>query len=184
MTETTLTPSRLWKRMTLDQRQRAARAFWEDPEATEDQIQAALLIAQQKKFRPKTVVGLDLDHKAKHLASLATLPDKIAARALVVYHLSEHRPMMGAFLDALGVPHEDGLIKDEAAKEESGSAESSSVESSGGAASVKPDPAKFGSAVAALTERFPADDVRLYLNTLVSQDPETWGALRELVAQP
>ena len=59
MTETTLTPSRLWKRMTLDQRQRAARAFWADPEATDDQVQAALLIAQQKKFRPKTVIGLD-----------------------------------------------------------------------------------------------------------------------------
>ena len=53
MTETTLTPSRLWKQMTLDQRTRAARAFWADPEATDDQVQAALLIAQQKKFRPR-----------------------------------------------------------------------------------------------------------------------------------
>jgi hypothetical protein len=180
MTDTTLTPSRLWKRMTLDQRQRAARAFWEDPEATDDQIQAALLIAQQKKFRPKTVVGLDLDRKAKHLASLATLPDTLAARALVLYHLADHRPMMGAFLDALGVPHEDGLIKDESKNAESKNAEAEGAEA---AASVKPDAAKFGSAVAALTERFPADDVRLYLNTLVCQDPETWGGLRELVAQ-
>ena len=48
----TLTPSRLWKSLTLDQRQRIARAFWLDEEAVEDQLQAALLIAQQKKFRP------------------------------------------------------------------------------------------------------------------------------------
>ena len=33
------------------------------------------------------------------------------------------------------------------------------------------------SAAASLAEQFPAEDVSLYLNTLLSQDPETWGAL-------
>ena len=99
--------------MTLDQRTRAARAFWEDPEATDDQVQAALLIAQQKKFRPKTVIGLDVDRKARHLATLGGLPDAMAARALIVYHLAEQRPMMGAFLDALGIEHENGLIQED-----------------------------------------------------------------------
>src|SRR5688572_30857080 len=116
MTETTLTPSRLWKQMTLDQRARAARAFWEDPDATDDQVQAALLIAQQKKFRPKTVVGLDIDRKARHLSTLGSLPDTLAARALILYHLAEHRPMMGAFLDELGIAHKEGLIEEEAVK--------------------------------------------------------------------
>src|SRR6266550_7900015 len=116
MTETTMTPARLWKQLTLEQRQRAARAFWEDPDATDDQVQAALMIAQQKKFRPKTVIGLDVDRKAKHLATLGAMPEQIAARALIVYHLAEQRPMMGAFLDALGISHENGLIKDDAAK--------------------------------------------------------------------
>ena len=101
MTDTTLTPSRLWKKMTFEQRQRAARAFWEDEEAADDQTQAALLIAQQKKFRPKTVAGLDVDRKARHLASLVSMPGTIAARALIVYHLAEHRAMMAAFLDAV-----------------------------------------------------------------------------------
>ena len=60
MTETlTLTPSRVWKQMTPDQRTRAAHAFWSDEEATDDQLQAVLLISQQKKFRPKTVIGTD-----------------------------------------------------------------------------------------------------------------------------
>jgi hypothetical protein len=158
-TETTLTPSRLWKKMTSEQRQRAARAFWEDEEATNDQVQAALLIAQQKKFRPKTVVSLDVDRKTKHLAGMMTLPDSIVGRALIVYHLAEHRPMMGAFLDALGITHENGLIQDE---------------------DVKPDPSKVPAAAAELAGKFPADDVRLYLNTLVCQDPETWGALRDV----
>src|SRR3954463_7783032 len=113
MTEPTLTPSRLWKRMTPDQRLHAARAFWLDEQATDDQVQAVLLIAQQKKFRPKTVVSLDDERKARHLASIVSLPDTLAARALVVYHLAEHRAMMAAFLDALGIAHENGLIQED-----------------------------------------------------------------------
>jgi hypothetical protein len=160
MTET-LTPSRLWKRMTADQRQRAARAFWSDGEAKTDQLQAVMLIAQHKKFRPKTVNGLDLDRKARHLATLPSLPDALAARALVVYHLAEQRAMMGTFLDALGVAHDNGLIQDE---------------------SVKPDASKIETAAAAIGQQFPPDDVRLYLETLLCQDPETWGALNKIVA--
>jgi hypothetical protein len=159
MTDTTLTPSRLWKQMTAEQRQRAARAFWEDPDATDDQVQAALLIAQQKKFRPKTVIGLDLDRKARHLATLGTLPDTLAARALILYHLADHRPMMGVFLDALGIAHENGLIQED---------------------DVKPDLSKVAPAAAEIATQFPAEDVRIYLNTLLCQDPETWGALRGL----
>src|SRR5262245_52232987 len=154
-----MTRSPLWKSMTIDQLQRAARAFWSDEEARDDQLQASLLIAQQKKFRPKTIVALDLDRKTRHLASLASLPDTIAARALIAYHLAEHRPMMGAFLDALGIKHENGLIEEDA---------------------VKPDADKLAPAAAKLTSDYPADDVRLYLSTLVCQDPDTWGALSEV----
>src|SRR2546425_1168516 len=50
----TRTASRLWQRMTAEQRLCAAYALWRDDEATSDQRQAALLTAQQRKFRPKT----------------------------------------------------------------------------------------------------------------------------------
>jgi hypothetical protein len=146
--------------MSSAQRLASARAFWADDEAIDDQIQAALLIAQQKKFRAKTIIGLDVDRKSKHLASLASLPDSIAGRLLVLYHLSDQRALMGRFLDALGIEHENGLIKEE---------------------HVKPDAAKLAPAAAALSAEFPADDVRLYLTTLLSQDPETWGGLAEIV---
>jgi hypothetical protein len=145
--------------MTADQKARAARAFWSDPDATDDQIQAVLLIAQQKKFRAKTIVGLDIDRKARHLATIASLPDGLAARALILYHLAEHRPMMAAFLDELGIAHADGLIEDEA---------------------VKPDAQKLAPAAAALAKAFPREDVALYLNTLLCQDPETWEGLRDI----
>ena len=146
--------------MTSDQRQRAAHAFWSDPDATDDQVQAAFLIAQRKKFRPKTVIGLDLDRKARHLATVAGVPDQIAARALVTYHLAEQRPMMRAFLDALGIAHENGLIQEE---------------------NVKPDATRVKSAVDKISSEFPSEDVRIYLNTLLCQDPETWGGLEETV---
>src|SRR5580765_4444241 len=159
MTESTLTPSRLWKQMTLDQRMRAARAFWADPEATDDQVQAALLIAQQKKFRPKTVIALDEERKAKHLATLGGLPNAMVARALIVYHLAEQRPMMGAFLDEVGIKHEEGLIADD---------------------DVKPDASKVGAAAAKIAGQFPPESVSLYLNTLLCQDPETWNSLADV----
>lgn len=155
----TVTPSRMWKRMTPEQRLRVARAFWLDEQAVDDQMQAVLLISQQRKFRPKTVVSLDVDRKARHLASLPSLPDALAARALVTYHLAEERPMMGAFLDALGIAHEDGLIQEDHAS---------------------PDPEKIGPAAAGLAEQFQADNVSLYLNTLLCQDPNTWGALADV----
>ncbi|HVH27365.1 MAG TPA: hypothetical protein VM818_11410, partial [Vicinamibacterales bacterium] len=155
-----LTPSRLWKRMSGAQRLASSRAFWSDTEAVDEQVQAAMLIAQQKKFRPKTVIGLDLDRKSKHLASLATLPDPIAGRVLVLYHLTDQRALMSRFLDALGIEHENGLIK---------------------ADDVKPDSTKLAPAAAALAQEFPADDVRLYLTTLMCQDPDTWGGLSDIV---
>ena len=145
--------------MTAEQRLQAARAFWQDEQATDDQIQAVMLISQRKKFRPKTVIGLDLDRKSRHLASLAAMPDALAARALIVYHLAEQRPMMGAFLDALGVAHENGLIEDDA---------------------VKPEAGKIAEAAAKISEAYPAEDVSLYLSTLLCQDPETWDGLAGL----
>src|SRR3954452_2917246 len=156
MTESTLTPSRLWRRMSADQRLRAARAFWAEEEASDDQLQAVMLIAQQKKFRPKFVLSLDDERRAKHLATIVGLPEALAARCLVIYHLKDHREMMGAFLDALGLKHDNGLIEDDDAK---------------------PDAEKIGPAVETIAAKYPAEDVSLYLTTLVCQDPETWGGL-------
>jgi hypothetical protein len=145
--------------MTPEQRLSAARAFWLDEQGANEQMQAVLLIAQQKKFRPKTVVGLDEDRKARHLASLASVPDVVAGRALIAYHLAEQRPMMGAFLDALGIAHENGLINEE---------------------DVKPDASKIPAAADAIAAQYPPEHVSLYLNTLLCQDPETWQALAEV----
>ena len=158
MTDTTLTASRLWKRMTADQRLRAARALWADKEAAGDKQQAAQLIAKHMKFRPKSVSGLDADRKARYLTAVPEVPEELAAHLLIMFHLAEQRPMMGTFLDALGIKHDDGMIDEE---------------------HVTPDPTKFGAAKAAITAAYPAEDVALYLDTLQWQDPASWGALGE-----
>jgi hypothetical protein len=153
-------PSRIWKRLSAERRQQAAEAFWADEQSTEQQIEGIAAIASHMKFRTKSVVALPLDRKVKYLLGLPAMTDSIAARSLVAYHLEHQRPMMGAFLDALGISHEDGLISEDNV--------------------TVPEAGKVQSAGADLTTQYPADDVSLYFSTLVSQDPETWAALTEL----
>ena len=153
-------PSRLWKRLPLERRMEAAELFWNDEQSADQQIEAVSAIAAHMKFRVKSVLNLPPEKRTKYLATLPGISDAIAARALVSYHLDRQRPMMGAFLDALGIAHDQGLISDEQV--------------------AKPDENKLRSAAAELRTKFPADDVSLYLATLVSQDPETWGALAEM----
>ena len=152
-------PSRLWRRMPVERRIDAADLFWNDEHSADQQLEAVASIASHMKFRPKSVLGLAPEKRAKYLATLPTMSDAIAARALVNYHLERQRPMMAAFLDLAGIAHEDGLITEENMP--------------------KPDAAKVQEAAKALREKYPAEDVSLYLATLVSQDPETWDSLIE-----
>lgn len=146
--------------MTAERRSDAAQLFWNDEQSAEQQVEACASIATFMKFRAKTVLGLPLEKKTSYLTRLPNVSDAVAARALVNYHLERQRPMMGAFLDALGIAHENGLIRDETV--------------------LKPEPERLRAAVAAISDQFPADDVSLYFSTLVSQDPDTWGELAEL----
>jgi hypothetical protein len=153
-----LRPSRLWRSMPVDQRVSAASAFWRDEQAALEHAEAVALIARQVKFRPKSVLALPVEKKARHLGGLPQVSDLLAARLLVAYHLEHQRPMMGAFLDALGIAHEDGLIKDEEPK--------------------APEAETLDRAVATLTAAYPKADVARYFWTLLWQDPDTWGGLQ------
>jgi hypothetical protein len=153
-------PSQLWKQLSPERKLQAAEAFWGDENASMEQAEAVLAIAQRIKFRPKSVVALPREKKARHLVSVGAVSELVAARLLVAYHLAQQRPMMGGFLDALGIAHEGGLIADE------------NVEA--------PDPQRLREAAATISRSYPAEDVALYLSTLVWQDPETWGALSDV----
>lgn len=150
-------PSRLWKRMPADRRAAAAELFWNDDQSAEQQAEAVSAIATHMKFRPKSVMALPLEKKARYLASLPKVSDSVAARALVHFHLERQRPMMAAFLELLGIAHDNGLITEEEI--------------------AAPDPAQLRNAADELGSKYPPDDVALYFSTLVAQDPDTWGAL-------
>jgi hypothetical protein len=153
-------PTRLWKRLPVERRTAIADLFWRDEESAEQQIEAVAAIATHMKFRAKSVFGLPIAKRAKYLASLPGISETIAARALITYHLQRQRAMMGAFLDSLGIAHDNGLIAEDTV--------------------ARPDVEKLRAAAAELAAKFPPEDVALYLSTLVSQDPDTWGDLADL----
>lgn len=150
-------PARLWRSLPSDLRVTASTAFWTDEQAALEQAEAVSLIARQIKFRPKSVLSLPVEKKAKHLAGMAQVSDLLAARLLVAYHLQHQRPMMGRFLDELGIAHDNGLITDESPS--------------------APDPQSLDKAAKTLAAEFPKDDVSRYFWTLLWQDPATWGGL-------
>ncbi len=151
-------PARVWRQMPSELRTSAAQAFWADEQAALEQAEAVALISRQIKFRPKSVITLPNDKKARHLAGVTQVSDLLAARLLIAYHLAHQRPMMGAFLDLLGIAHEDGLIKDDEPK--------------------APDAATLDKAVKELSAAHAKDDVARYFWALLWQDPETWAGLK------
>lgn len=150
--------------MTPDERAIAAEAFWRD-EQGDVQMQhaeAIVSIARRLNFRAKSVQALPIERRARLLAQLPEVTDSVATRALIAFHFVARRELMGAFLDALGIAHERGLIQDE---------------------TVSPPPAdKLDAAITTVRSQFPARDVDLYLRTLAALDPDTWTHVESALA--
>jgi hypothetical protein len=155
-------PSRLWKDMPIETRVLAAAALWRDPEALEQQVEATALLARRLNFRAKSVQALAIERRARFLGQVADVSDSLAGRALVAYHFENARPLMAGFLDAVGIPHEDGLISSEEVS--------------------SPDPTRLSEAVETVRAAFPGEAVDLYLRTLVALDPDTWSGLDGLLS--
>lgn len=146
--------------MPVDKRVLAAEAFWldrESPEIAVQQMEAVATLARRLKFRPRSVLALPVERRARHLAQISDVGDAVATRALIAYHFSHQRPLMGAFLDALGIPHEEGLITVEDVS--------------------PPDESRLATAIRSVKETYDAGDVDLYLRTLAVLDGGTWANL-------
>jgi hypothetical protein len=154
-----MTPAHIWREMTAEQRLAAAGALWSDADSVPQQAEAVQAISRQLRFRPQSVMKLAPEKRARHLAALRTVSESMASRALVVYHLTSRRPMLEAFLDALGIAHEDGLIA-----EREGAPRT-----------------KLREAATALGGF--SGGGRLYLLTLAAQDPATWGPLGPIASE-
>lgn len=143
--------------MPLDKRVQAAEAFWRDqesPEIAAQHAEATASIARRLNFRARSVQSLPIERRARHLAQMSDVSDSVATRALIAYHFSAQRPLMSAFLDALGMAHDNGLITEEQL--------------------TPPATETLNHAVQAVRESFPSDDVELYLRTLIALDEDTW----------
>ncbi len=158
------TANRLWKRLPTADRLAAAQAFFADP--PQDLLGTALgAIVQARHLRPQVARSLSPDERARILATVLDVGETLGSALLVALHLGHRRPMLTQFLDALGLPHENGLLKEEAD-------------------TVSLDEAKVRAAVEAILISRPKDEVRVYLNTLWQQDPERWAVLKSLSAEP
>ena len=147
-------PSKLWKDLPPEKRIAAAEALWRDADGVEQQVEAVVLLARRLNFRAKSVQTLPIEQRARHLARIPDVSDSLAGRALVAYHFDIERPLMAAFLDALGIAHEEGLITEETLP--------------------PPDKAQLAKAIENVRAAFPGDAVDLYLQTLVALDADTW----------
>ena len=152
-------PSQLWKHLAPEKKRLAADAFWRDEHAANEQAEAIAMIAQRIKFRLKSVLAMPIDKKTHYVLSTPSVSEVMAARLLVAYHLAHQRSMMGAFLDAVGIKHDDGIIAEDEVQ--------------------PPSREALQKAAKAIAASYPAEDVSLYLSTLVWQDPDTWGALAD-----
>ena len=150
-------PSRIWKELLPEVRLSAATAFWLDDgsnDAALQQVEVIMAIAKRLNFRPKSAQALPEERRARLLAQMSDVSDAVATRALIAYHFQAQRPLMSAFLDALGVTHENGLITAESV--------------------APPERRAIDEAAGHVRQAFPDADVRLYLRTLKALDGETW----------
>lgn len=152
------TAIRIWKHLTPDERGIAAKAFFTEP-APELAAAALGVLAKARHMRPQAARSLAPEAQARILASVLDPGEPVAQGLLVSLHLADRRPLLAAFLDAAAIPHDNGVL----AEEETEAAPPLSAE-------------KARQAVAAVGS-FPRAQVLTYVNTLLLQDPERWGAL-------
>jgi hypothetical protein len=156
------TTSRLWKNLPPEERLAATTAFFSEP-SPEVMGMALGAIVRARHMRPQAARALPPEAQARILATVLEPGETLASSLLVALHLAERRPLLGAFLDAVGLPHENGILKDEddgAPLEES----------------------RLRKGVAALAD-FPAPQVETYLNTLWLQDPERWAGVPAVIGK-
>ena len=101
--------------MSAEKRLLAADAFWREEQADAEMqhLDAVVTIARRLNFRAKSVHALPVERKARHLSQLSDVSEAVATRALISYHFTVKRDLMAAFLDALEIKHDNGLINEE-----------------------------------------------------------------------
>lgn len=154
-------PYAVWDLMNEDEQKAAAIAFWTGADR-EGRAALEIALAKELKFRTQSVRQLSAERVAGRLVRLAdSLPDSVLFQYLFHFHMAERRALMGGFLDAVGLPHEDGAL--DLPDDFEG-----------------PDVAKVESAGRELVESKDREAL-VYLATLMVADDEFWEALEPVL---
>ena len=103
-------PYAVWDLMSDDDKKSAAISFWNGADR-ESRAALEMALAQALKFRQQSVRQLSAEKVAGRLVRLAdTLPETVLFQYLFHLHMEERRPLMVEFLDAVGLPHDDGAL--------------------------------------------------------------------------
>ena len=152
-------PSQLWSSLDPEIRLLAARSLYaHDWGESPTRREADFAIMHGMRFRESAVRQLPVDRRAHYLARSIRPTDSLAGSLLLALHLEHRRALLAAFLDALDIPHTDGLINEDHDLK-------------------PPTAAALEKAAKALKKQFPPEEVELYLTTLHVLDPETWAGL-------
>ena len=157
-----LTPARLWAGLDPKTRELAARTVYSD--ALDDdtsRLEADTAIASTLRFRPVAVRKLPIDKRVGYLLGAVRVGDALASTLLLALHLGRRRAILAAFLDQLGIEHEDGVIQVDEFE--------------------TPTAEQFTAAVGAVYEAFPADEAEVYFATLIAMEPEAWEGLIDVL---
>jgi hypothetical protein len=115
-------------------------------------------VAKSLRFRPQAVRKLAMPQRAKRAKQLleSMANTELAYELFGAYLIRNHKGLVTEFLDATGVPHEDGMISD--------------IEK------AQPKADKIADSVRELDQKFEPEDVTLYLAMCAEQ----WSAIPDL----
>ena len=103
-------PYAVWDLMSDDEKKAAAVAFWNGADR-ESRSALEMALASELKFRQQSVRHLSAERVAGRLVRLAdSLPESVLFQYLFHLHMDQRRPLMVGFLDAVGLPHDNGAL--------------------------------------------------------------------------
>ncbi|HEV2391894.1 MAG TPA: hypothetical protein VG146_05970 [Verrucomicrobiae bacterium] len=119
-------------------------------------------VAESRKLRP---VFMERQPRAqRHTAMLATLAkpalEPVTGNLIRTWLLKKYKPMLADFLDALAIPHKDGVVDD---------------------LPNTMDDAKLHAAIDALVAKYPPEVVAVYLNAFNEMNDVEWANLKQML---
>lgn len=127
--------------------------------------QALAMTAIALRMRPQALQQQPAARQAAAIRRVLTQVgrEELGAQLLALWLTKRRLAMLAQFLDHLGIPHENGTIKDELGPE--------------------PEEALLRAAIAGLRAAFPAEDVRVYLQAFAITTAGHWQGLPALIAE-